>query len=229
MLEPQILTEELSVCHISQKPDVDDATGKVSYEPISNKGVFVIALEDGVLNSLKELKTRGASVLCFPLITKTEGFGKEAFLKTGTGKKNIGIGDGGNDVGKLQEAELELESVGFEGMQCFIIFFVCITILPSGLNGGWEKTRDSSNWGDDVHVVVWVVKCQKGALAISPLHLNPKPLHLGGDSPMVHFPAIYGALPAEYSRRLSRVPGSPPPAPPTGRQLFWVFPPSFLF
>lgn len=38
-------------------------------------------------------------------------------VKEGTGKTTLGIGDGANDVGMLQEADVGIGISGFEGMQ----------------------------------------------------------------------------------------------------------------
>lgn len=38
-------------------------------------------------------------------------------VKTGTGKVTLGIGDGANDVGMIQEADIGIGISGAEGMQ----------------------------------------------------------------------------------------------------------------
>lgn len=43
-------------------------------------------------------------------------------VKEGTGKACLGIGDGANDVGMIQEADIGVGISGVEGMQVSIIF-----------------------------------------------------------------------------------------------------------
>lgn len=44
-------------------------------------------------------------------------------VKSGTGKTTLAIGDGANDVGMLQEADIGIGISGVEGMQVFYRFF----------------------------------------------------------------------------------------------------------
>jgi len=49
-------------------------------------------------------------------------------VKEGTGKTTLAIGDGANDVGMIQEADIGVGISGAEGMQVIIIylnFFSC--------------------------------------------------------------------------------------------------------
>lgn len=49
-------------------------------------------------------------------------------VKEGTGKTTLAIGDGANDVGMLQEADIGIGISGVEGMQ--VLHHVKITFLP---------------------------------------------------------------------------------------------------
>lgn len=44
-------------------------------------------------------------------------------VKTGTGKTTLAIGDGANDVGMLQEADIGIGISGVEGMQVLVQLF----------------------------------------------------------------------------------------------------------
>jgi phospholipid-translocating ATPase len=44
-------------------------------------------------------------------------------VKEGTGKTTLGIGDGANDVGMIQEADIGVGISGVEGMQVFTTKF----------------------------------------------------------------------------------------------------------
>ena len=55
-------------------------------------------------------------VLNFLQITK--------LVKEGTGKATLGIGDGANDVGMIQEADIGVGISGVEGMQVSIVCFL---------------------------------------------------------------------------------------------------------
>lgn len=43
-------------------------------------------------------------------------------MKEGTGKTTLGIGDGANDVGMIQEADIGVGISGVEGRQAWICF-----------------------------------------------------------------------------------------------------------
>lgn len=45
-------------------------------------------------------------------------------VKSGTGKTTLAIGDGANDVGMLQEADIGIGISGVEGMQVLNILFL---------------------------------------------------------------------------------------------------------
>lgn len=49
-------------------------------------------------------------------------------VKNGTGKTTLAIGDGANDVGMLQEADIGVGISGVEGMQVKL-FFICVNIF----------------------------------------------------------------------------------------------------
>lgn len=52
-------------------------------------------------------------------------------VKSGTGKTTLAIGDGANDVGMLQEADIGIGISGVEGMQVFSRLFCFVNSAKS--------------------------------------------------------------------------------------------------
>ncbi|XP_047313669.1 putative phospholipid-transporting ATPase 9 [Impatiens glandulifera] len=83
------------------------------------------ALDDDVKNVFLELAVSCASVICCrsspmqkALVTR--------LVKEGTGKTTLAVGDGANDVGMLQEADIGIGISGVEGMQAVMSSDVAI-------------------------------------------------------------------------------------------------------
>ncbi|KAK7301524.1 hypothetical protein RJT34_12390 [Clitoria ternatea] len=74
------------------------------------------ALEDNMKNMFLELATHCASVICCRSSPKQKAL-VTRLVKSGTGKTTLAIGDGANDVGMLQEADVGVGISGFEGLQ----------------------------------------------------------------------------------------------------------------
>ncbi|KAA8529233.1 hypothetical protein F0562_033968 [Nyssa sinensis] len=74
------------------------------------------ALENDMKNMLLELAVRCASVICCRSSPKQKAL-VTRLVKDGTGKTTLAIGDGANDVGMLQEADIGVGISGVEGMQ----------------------------------------------------------------------------------------------------------------
>ncbi|CAH2037966.1 unnamed protein product [Thlaspi arvense] len=74
------------------------------------------ALEDDFKKKFLDLATACASVICCRSSPKQKAL-VTRLVKTGTGKTTLGIGDGANDVGMLQEADIGVGISGVEGMQ----------------------------------------------------------------------------------------------------------------
>lgn len=55
-------------------------------------------------------------IVSLPQITK--------LVKEGTGKTTLGIGDGANDVGMIQEADIGVGISGVEGMQVSVLIML---------------------------------------------------------------------------------------------------------
>ncbi|KAJ7943239.1 Phospholipid-transporting ATPase [Quillaja saponaria] len=74
------------------------------------------ALEDDMKNKFLQLAVGCASVICCRASPKQKAL-VTRLVKTETGKTTLAIGDGANDVGMLQEADIGVGISGIEGMQ----------------------------------------------------------------------------------------------------------------
>ncbi|XP_058774450.1 putative phospholipid-transporting ATPase 9 [Vicia villosa] len=74
------------------------------------------ALEDNTKDMFLDLAVRCASVICCRSSPKQKAL-VTRLVKYGTGKTTLAIGDGANDVGMLQEADIGVGISGVEGMQ----------------------------------------------------------------------------------------------------------------
>ncbi|XP_059648640.1 putative phospholipid-transporting ATPase 9 [Cornus florida] len=77
---------------------------------------LVYALEDDMKKMFLELAVDCASVICCRSSPKQKAL-VTRLVKAGTGKTTLAIGDGANDVGMLQEADIGIGISGVEGMQ----------------------------------------------------------------------------------------------------------------
>ncbi|KAI4357894.1 hypothetical protein L6164_001812 [Bauhinia variegata] len=77
---------------------------------------LVYALEDDVKKKFLDLALGCASVICCRSSPKQKAL-VTRLVKFGTGKTTLAIGDGANDVGMLQEADIGVGISGVEGMQ----------------------------------------------------------------------------------------------------------------
>jgi phospholipid-translocating ATPase len=74
------------------------------------------ALEDDVKHQFLALAVECASVICCRVSPKQKAL-VTRLVKEGTGKTTLAIGDGANDVGMIQEADIGVGISGVEGMQ----------------------------------------------------------------------------------------------------------------
>ncbi|CAN8293821.1 unnamed protein product [Cochlearia groenlandica] len=74
------------------------------------------ALEDDYKKNFLDLATGCSSVICCRSSPKQKAL-VTRLVKSGTGKTTLAIGDGANDVGMLQEADIGVGISGVEGMQ----------------------------------------------------------------------------------------------------------------
>ncbi|GAU20813.1 hypothetical protein TSUD_132980, partial [Trifolium subterraneum] len=91
-------------------------TSQQTFALIIDGKSLVYALEDGMKNKFLELATHCASVICCRSSPKQKAL-VTRLVKEGTGKTTLAIGDGANDVGMIQEADVGVGISGVEGMQ----------------------------------------------------------------------------------------------------------------
>ncbi|KMS97426.1 hypothetical protein BVRB_5g127060 isoform B [Beta vulgaris subsp. vulgaris] len=106
------------------------------------------ALEDDVKHTFLELALGCASVICCRSSPKQKAL-VTRLVKTRRGTTTLAIGDGGNDVGMLQEADIGIGISGFEGMQAVMASDIAIAqfrFLERLLlvHGHWSYRRISS-------------------------------------------------------------------------------------
>ncbi|KAJ6801000.1 putative phospholipid-transporting ATPase 4 [Iris pallida] len=77
---------------------------------------LVYALEDDMKNQFLSLAVDCASVICCRVSPKQKAM-VTRLVKEGTGRTTLAIGDGANDVGMIQEADIGVGISGVEGMQ----------------------------------------------------------------------------------------------------------------
>ncbi|CAO2187968.1 unnamed protein product [Urochloa humidicola] len=100
-----------------------DARTKISLKRTSTSFALIIdgnalthALTSSLKNSFLDLAVNCASVLCCRISPKQKAL-VTRLVKNRTGKTTLAIGDGANDVGMLQEADIGVGISGAEGMQ----------------------------------------------------------------------------------------------------------------
>ncbi|KAK3020773.1 hypothetical protein RJ639_045845 [Escallonia herrerae] len=92
------------------------ASGSEAFALIIDGKSLVYALEDDMKNMFLELAVSCASNICCRSSPKQKAL-VTRLVKLGTGKTTLAIGDGANDVGMLQEADIGVGISGVEGMQ----------------------------------------------------------------------------------------------------------------
>ncbi|GAB2280128.1 Putative phospholipid-transporting ATPase 9 [Dionaea muscipula] len=90
--------------------------GSEAFALIIDGKSLVYALEDDIKNSFLKLAISCASVICCRSSPKQKAL-VTRLVKEGTRKTTLAIGDGANDVGMLQEADIGVGISGAEGMQ----------------------------------------------------------------------------------------------------------------
>ncbi|VFQ95355.1 unnamed protein product [Cuscuta campestris] len=101
------------------------ASNNEAFALIVDGKTLTYALEDDIKNSFLELAVRCASVICCRSSPKQKAL-VTRLVKTGTGKTTLAVGDGANDVGMLQEADIGIGISGVEGMQAVMSSDVAI-------------------------------------------------------------------------------------------------------
>ncbi|CAL0315296.1 unnamed protein product [Lupinus luteus] len=91
-------------------------TSQQAFALIIDGKSLAYALDDNMKNMFLDLAVRCASVICCRSSPKQKAL-VTRLVKSGTGKTTLAIGDGANDVGMLQEADIGVGISGVEGMQ----------------------------------------------------------------------------------------------------------------
>lgn len=92
------------------------AGGSEAFALIIDGKSLAYALEDDLKDTFLQLAISCASVICCRSSPKQKAL-VTRLVKSGTGKTTLAIGDGANDVGMLQEADIGIGISGVEGMQ----------------------------------------------------------------------------------------------------------------
>ncbi|XP_054808897.1 putative phospholipid-transporting ATPase 9 [Prosopis cineraria] len=100
-------------------------TSQQAFALIIDGKSLVYALEDEMKNMFLDLAISCASVICCRSSPKQKAL-VTRLVKSGTGKTTLAIGDGANDVGMLQEADIGIGISGVEGMQAVMSSDVAI-------------------------------------------------------------------------------------------------------
>ncbi|XP_022739410.1 probable phospholipid-transporting ATPase 8 isoform X6 [Durio zibethinus] len=106
----------------SVKGQIHEGKSQVASEHSTEFGLIIdgksltFALDKNLVNCFMDLATRCATVICCRSSPKQKAI-VTRLVKSVTGKTTLAIGDGANDVGMLQEADIGVGISGVEGMQ----------------------------------------------------------------------------------------------------------------
>ncbi|KAK8938440.1 putative phospholipid-transporting ATPase 9 [Platanthera zijinensis] len=118
-------SKESIIRQISDGNKLLSSSSSDSFALIIDGKSLAYALEDDLKNLFLQLAIGCASVICCRSSPKQKAL-VTRLVKTGTGKVTLGIGDGANDVGMLQEADIGIGISGAEGMQAVMASDVAI-------------------------------------------------------------------------------------------------------
>uniref|UniRef100_A0A804I585 Phospholipid-transporting ATPase n=1 Tax=Musa acuminata subsp. malaccensis TaxID=214687 RepID=A0A804I585_MUSAM len=107
-----ILPWDVDITHLYLEKDPNAA-----FALIIDGKTLTYALEDDLKNQFLSLAVNCASVICCRVSPKQKALVVTRLVKEGTGKTTLAIGDGANDVGMIQEADIGVGISGVEGMQ----------------------------------------------------------------------------------------------------------------
>lgn len=118
-------SKESIIRQISEGRKLISSSSTESFAVIIDGKSLAYALEDGVKGMFLQLAIGCASVICCRSSPKQKAL-VTRLVKTGTRKVTLAIGDGANDVGMLQEADIGVGISGAEGMQAVMSSDVAI-------------------------------------------------------------------------------------------------------
>ncbi|KAG6475120.1 putative phospholipid-transporting ATPase 9 [Zingiber officinale] len=119
-------SKENVIYQINQGRQLVCSSTSESFALIIDGKSLAYALEDDVKNLFLQLAVGCASVICCRSSPKQKAL-VTRLVKEGTGKVTLAIGDGANDVGMLQEADIGIGISGAEGMQAVMASDVAIS------------------------------------------------------------------------------------------------------
>ncbi|KAM3399257.1 hypothetical protein ACQJBY_004573 [Aegilops geniculata] len=136
------------VQQINEGKKLINASGNESFALIIDGKSLTYALKDDTKAAFLDLAIACGSVICCRSSPKQKAL-VTRLVKTGTGKVTLAIGDGANDVGMIQEADIGVGISGAEGMQAVMASDVSIAqfrFLERLLlvHGHWCYSRISS-------------------------------------------------------------------------------------
>ncbi|KAJ7530962.1 hypothetical protein O6H91_14G026500 [Diphasiastrum complanatum] len=109
--------ESISQQMINGQQEVNEDTDEErAFALIIDGKALSYALEDGLKDKFLQLAISCASVICCRVSPKQKALVTK-LVREGTGRTTLGIGDGANDVGMIQEADIGVGISGVEGMQ----------------------------------------------------------------------------------------------------------------
>ncbi|XP_009402930.2 probable phospholipid-transporting ATPase 7 isoform X1 [Musa acuminata AAA Group] len=103
------ITNAFQMIKLEKDPDA-------AFALIIDGKTLTYALEDDLKNQFLSLAVDCASVICCRVSPKQKAM-VTRLVKEGTGKVTLAVGDGANDVGMIQEADIGVGISGVEGMQ----------------------------------------------------------------------------------------------------------------
>ncbi|CAN6340945.1 unnamed protein product [Urochloa humidicola] len=113
------------VRQINEGKKLANASAGETFALIIDGKSLTYALEDDTKTMFLELAIECGSVICCRSSPKQKAL-VTRLVKTGTGKVTLAIGDGANDVGMIQEADIGVGISGAEGMQAVMASDVSI-------------------------------------------------------------------------------------------------------
>ena len=106
----------LQIFESSQQLAASRGSSEQAFSLIIDGTSLAYALEDDLKDMFLDLTIQCACVICCRTSPKQKAL-VTRLVKFGTGKTTLAIGDGANDVGMLQEADIGVGMSGIEGMQ----------------------------------------------------------------------------------------------------------------
>ncbi|TYI20721.1 hypothetical protein ES332_A07G257600v1 [Gossypium tomentosum] len=124
--------EEFAKAYKIVEKQIDEGISQVTGESNTQFGLIIdgksliFALDKNLIIRFMELAMKCATVICCRSSPKQKAI-VTRWVKSKTGRTTLAIGDGANDVGMIQEADIGVGITGVEGMQICYFFYKNIT------------------------------------------------------------------------------------------------------